>query len=354
MVRPSRAAGRLACASVAAALLAAAPARAQDTRFELNPDGTWTRVAEPAPGSDEELLVRARRLLADRYPATAKAILTEWIEAHAHEDHPLMPEALLLRGDARVAAGSEYKALYDYEEIIKLYPGSEQFVIALERELEIGIRYLSGLRRKFLGLRIDPANSTGEELLVRVQERLPGSRLAERAGLELANYYYRRSEMRQAAEAYEIFLVNFPGSEHRKFAMERRIKANIARFKGPRYDATGLIEARLLTEEFIELYPADAERAGLNDALLPWLDEAAASQVLESARWYFRRGDFPAARFTLRRLLRKHGGTAAATEALRIMHERGWIEPTPTPPTPPDTAPSDTPADTATPPGSTP
>ena len=265
-----------------------------------------------------------------------------------------MPEALLLRGDARVAAGSEYKALYDYEEIIKLYPGSEQFVIALERELEIGIRYLSGLRRKFLGLRIDPANSTGEELLVRVQERLPGSRLAERAGLELANYYYRRSEMRQAAEAYEIFLVNFPGSEHRKFAMERRIKANIARFKGPRYDATGLIEARLLTEEFIELYPADAERAGLNDALLPWLDEAAASQVLESARWYFRRGDFPAARFTLRRLLRKHGGTAAATEALRIMHERGWIEPTPTPPTPPDTAPSDTPADTATPPGSTP
>ena len=53
------------------------------------------------------------------------------------ERYPLSryrPDALLIRGDAIRAAGDEYEALFDYEEIARRYAGSDVFIPTLERE----------------------------------------------------------------------------------------------------------------------------------------------------------------------------------------------------------------------------
>src|SRR5690606_11705729 len=155
-------------------------------------------------------------------------------------------------------------------------------------------------------LRLDSAVGLGEELLIRVQERMPGSRLAERAALTLAENYYRRRQMRLASEMYGIYLANFPQTERREEAPRRQIYANVARFKGPRYDASPLIESEALIRRFQAEHPAEAEATGINQGLLVRIDESAAQQVLETARWYLQVADEPSALFTMRRLLRKH------------------------------------------------
>lgn len=76
--------------------------------------------------------------------------------------------------------------------------------------------------------------------------------------------------------------------------------ANIAKFKGPKYDASGLVEAKYLIRSFSDRYPAEAERAGMNDGLVARLDESAAVQMLEVARWYIRRDDPVSAKLTVR------------------------------------------------------
>ncbi|MFN8817004.1 MAG: GNAT family N-acetyltransferase [bacterium] len=309
----------------------AAPAAEQaapSTRptYRLDAAGGWMAQPGPADGSDEARILSARRLLAEDRPEEALTILTAYVEQYERSSNPLLSQAYLLRGDATSAAGNEYKALYDYETVIRAFPGTPEFVTAVERELEIGIRYLQGLDRKFLGMRFVPAIEEGEELLIRVQERLPGSRLAERAGIELADHYYRIRELKLAAEAYELFMQNFPLSSYRAKAMQRRVFANIARFKGPRYDAAALTDAATLIRRFMSLYPAQAEQAGLDDALLTRIDESGGQQFLEVARWYLVRNDPVAARLTLRRLIARHPQTAAAAEALRILTERGWLE----------------------------
>jgi len=239
-----------------------------------------------------------------------------------------LPEALLRRGDAYVMLGDEFEALYDYEEVIKGYPGSDQFVLALEREMEIAIRYLNGLRKKgMFGLRFEDAVPIGEELLIRVQERLPGSQLAERAGIELSDYYYRIRDLKMASESYDVFNRNYPRSEYRQKALLRRIYANIAQFKGPEYDSSSLIEAQQLIKRFVRLYPADAEQSGIGDALSARLDESAGAQMLEVGRWYISRGNDVSARLTLRRLLRRHPDTVAAQSAIRVFDEKGWDKP---------------------------
>ncbi len=323
--RTSRFGGRVLLASWAVGLGAWSAMGQSSKRFELDGSGQFERTSVPEPGSDEEILGRARELLANDKPAQARSILNTWIEEHSREDNPYLAEAYLLRGDAITADGNEYKALYDYEAVINEFPASPEFVTALERELEIGLRYLGGLRRRFLGLRIESGTSIGEELLVRVQERLPRSQLAERAAIELADYYYRVRDLEMAAEMYGIFLTNFPESQHRKKAMQRRIYSNIARFKGPRYNAAPLIEAQYLVEGFAQTYPADASAAGLNDALVARLDESLATQMLTTSQWYLKRGDRASARLSLGRLVREHPGTVAASRAAEIMADRGWL-----------------------------
>lgn len=294
-------------------------------KYNLNEQGQWQTSQAPKPGTDEAVVADARRFIAANQPEKAQELLDKWLAENETSGKAVVPAAFLARGDALSMQGDEFQALYDYEQIIKSFPGCGEFSIAVERELEIAIKYINGEYRKWIfGLRWINATDVGEELLIRVQERLPGSRVAERAGIELADHYYRVRELSLASTAYEMFLLNYPTSPYRLKAMQRRIYANIARFKGPRYDGSALIDARVLIDRFMSLYPAQAQQAGLDESLLTRIDETSGLQLLEVAGWYLQRADDASARFTLQRLIKKHPQTAAAQRAIETLTQRGW------------------------------
>lgn len=300
------------------------PAAAQSEVYILDDAREWRAVEEGHENEDQTLIDRTRRLLADDRPAEARKLITPFIDSQKGTGNPYMAQAYLLRGDAYVAADREYTALYDYEALIRQYPQSEEFRTALEREFEIAKAYLNGKRMKLMGMRIGSATDIGVELLIRIQERAPGSRLAEAAAIELADYYYRTREMKLARDAYDLYLLNHPNGPNRMKASQRRIYAEVARFKGPQYDAAGLLNARVLIRGFERQYPAEAERTGLNEGMVTRIDESLASQLLDAADWYVRQNDAPSARLTLRRLLLEHPESVAAEQARRMMRQRGW------------------------------
>ncbi len=305
--------------------LLAAPALAQSSEFRLDDSGDWTTTDAPEPGSDAAVMADATRFLAQDKPGKARDLLDEWLDEHKRQRNDFLPQAYFLRGVARVRDGREYKSLFDFEAIIRDYPSSPYFLKAVEQEYDIGVAYINGLKRRFLGFRWETARPTGEELLIRTQERVPGSELAEEAAMTLADHYYKRRELKLAAEMYSIFRQNYPDSTRVQRAMLREIEANIARFKGPRYDGSGLLDAKLLIEQYQKQYPADSIKSGVTDGLDAWIDESAAQQVLDTARWYLKVDDEPSARFTLGRLIRRHPATDAADEALDMMLARAWV-----------------------------
>lgn len=317
---------RLRLAQSVLIFLIAAGTHAQAQRSTLDPTQGWEAVKVESTDPARSALDEARSLIAREQPAKARELLSDWLDDDDFAESPYRAEALRLRGDAKYAMGVEFKALFDYEQVIREYPASAEFVTAIEREVEIGKKYLSGLRKKWLGMRIESKYGTGEELLIRAQERMPGSLIAEDAAIFLADYYFDKRRLEMASDMYDIFLRNFPNSPHRMHAMQRRVYSNIARFKGPRYDGSLLLESQLLIKRFARDYPAQAEQAGLTNALVVRLEESAAAQQLEAAEWYIRVGDGPAARYTLNRLLRDHTGTVAAAEGLSILQDRGWLE----------------------------
>lgn len=285
----------------------------------IAPDRTDAELA-----ADAAVVRSIRELNASGKHEAAELAATKFIETNDKLGNPYFPEVLLLRGDARLGQSEEWDALRDWERIVKEFPESDQFVPALERELDVAVLYLEGLRRKNWIFRIDDGKPAAEEIIMRINERLPGSRLGEKSLLILADFYYKSHDLRMAAETYDVFIKVFPKSDQRPLAMQRRAYANIAQFKGPRYDSSGLIEAQYQIRQFQREYPAQADRAGMGDALAVRVEESAAQQLLETSRWYMRRDDPVSARLTMKRLVKRHPLTGAAQEALRIMEENGW------------------------------
>jgi len=290
------------------------PAFGQET-YELEQDNQWQLTEPVAPDTPAGQLALARKALAAGDAKGAENLAGAWIDQH--ERSPLLAEAYLLRGDALRAQKSYYKALFDYEYVARGYPASEAFVTVVERELEIGTLYARGTKRKMWGMRILDAGDVAEELLIRAQERMPGSQLAEQAALELADYYFGRRKMNLAVEMYSIFLENYPGSDEVSKARKRLIYAHLATFKGPEFDASGLHEARAKLRELIVVEPAAAADFEA-ESLLTRLDESDARKMLLTARWYLRTGDPVAAELMIRRLVERYPRTLAASDALRL------------------------------------
>jgi outer membrane assembly lipoprotein YfiO len=303
----------------AAWLLALWAAPLSADTYELK-GGTFQQVQSWPEGSPEHGIQQIRRLIAEKESDDAVDLADDWIKQNPY--HPMIAQAYLLRGDAKAQDHSYYKALYDYEMVINLYPDSEAFFPALEREFQIAQTFSSGVKRRLWGMRIMPAEAEAEEFLIRIQERTPGSSLAEQAGKALGDHYYNRKEMLLAAEAYDIFLENYPRSQWRPEIMKKLIDANLATFKGPRFDATGLIEARERIDDYKRDFPASAEKQGA-DALLVRIDESLAQKALVTARWYDKKDKLVSAKFMYKRVIDDYPGSSAAQEASRRLEALG-------------------------------
>jgi len=288
----------------------------QAERYELDALDQWKKVADIDPSSEEAQLLAARRALIDGEPARAERLSSAFLERYPLSRY--RADALLVRGDAK-RGQDEYEALFDYEEICRRYPGSAVFIPALEREYEIAVTYADGLRRRFFGtFRWVDASEDAEELLIRVQERLPGSELGEKACMSLADYYFDKREMMMAAEAYRIFIENYPRSGRVSKARLRLIYAYLAGFRGPEYDASGLLEARAKLRSLQSLQPGLAQQVGA-ESILVRIEESEAAKFLSTAAWYLEVNDPISAELFIRRLVQRHPASIATLEALRIV-----------------------------------
>ncbi len=334
---------RLLLALLAPALMTAGAA-AQSTEYNLDDAEGWVEVARPEPGTPEAVIAEARTALVEGSPSRAYALIDRWIQENdplgdnprvktdrgiefVGGGSPWLPNAYLLRGDCLLAMDREWHALSDYEtNIAARYPESDVFPIALERQFEIAKLYMNGLKRRVLGVRFESAADDAVEAMLRIQERMPRSELAERAAIEVMDYYYRTGQLELATTMSDIYLTNYPRGQRRVEALVLAIKANIALYRGPTYNGASLLDAREQIRRLMTLYPNVAEREGLGDAQLEAIDEASADQMFDTARWYMQRNDQPSAKFMLKQLVRKHPRSQAAAVAVRVMESQRWIE----------------------------
>src|SRR5215467_1933972 len=155
--------------AVAATILWLPAFASAQTSYQLDNKSGWTQQDQAAPDPEHAPLDNARRLIAQGQFSRARDLMDTWIDDHENSDSPHLPEAYLLRGNARLGMDKEYSALFDYEKIANKYPESSSFAPALERELDVAILYLNGLRKPSLGMRLDSGVDVAEEIILRTK-----------------------------------------------------------------------------------------------------------------------------------------------------------------------------------------
>ncbi|HSI35646.1 MAG: outer membrane protein assembly factor BamD [Phycisphaerae bacterium] len=268
------------------AVLCAAPAGGLEPQtIELRAGRYWEPVKSPttAPVSDPAI-DRAAEILETGNPAAAKSLVLGWIKRQPR-DAALRDRALFLLGVANFKVGERVESYYNFDELMDLYPESRYFYAALERQYDIADAYLNGYKNKFLGMPILGAQDEAIEMLFRIQQRSPGSPLAEKALRRTGDYYYANADYDLAADAYQVLIKDYSRSPEIPQVKLKRAFAQLAQFKGTKFDPTPVINARTALEEIQNDYPELARQENVA-AIIERIDSAVARKHNQTAAFY--------------------------------------------------------------------
>lgn len=272
--------------------------------------------AEIAPAGD---LAQARALLAHGEAKKARKLLDKWAENHPDDERYF--EGVFLLGEAWFECRDYYRAYEQYEVVVENTAG-ELFRSALRREKDVALAFLSGEKRivwKFLRL---PAHEEAIDILDRIWERVPGTRLGEDALLIKANHFFQRGEMDVAQDEYANLAREYPAGRFVQLAMLRSAEAAEAAFPGIRFDDRPLLEAQERYRQVQSSFPAYAAREDVS-LRLEGIRELRAAKDLDIGRWYERTRQPGAAEFYYRQLLADWPDTLAAAEARQCLRALG-------------------------------
>jgi len=300
---------------------ATAPATGPSRTWTYDGRGNWTPSTAPATTAatqpaDNPTLDRVDRLLAAHRHGEARKLVLDWLKKN--RGAPDRDRGVFLLAEAYYQYGARIRAFYHLDELLDLHPDSKLFYPALEKQYEIADRFLRGYKRRLLGMPMLGAQEEGIDMLFRIQERVPGSPLAERALLRTADYYYDRGQYDLAADAYGAYTRGYPRSPVIHRVKLRQAFASLAQFRGRYYDVTPLIDARAQLESFQAAFPEMAEQEGV-PAVLRRIDSSMADKLYATADFYRRTHEPRAAAYTYRYLISRYPDSAEAGAARRSL-----------------------------------
>ncbi len=312
----------------------AAVARAQDPSppaAEFR-DGKWQSIAPVAPRAvapDPEL-DHIQDLLDHKDGQAALNVGIEWVKTRS-KTAPQRDRCLYLIAQALYMTDDWIRAYYYLDELMDEYPSGGLFSAGLEMQYHIADGFLNGHKTRILGLPIASAEDEAIEMMYRIQQRSPGSPVAERALLRTADFYYATGDYDLAQDAYDFYAKQYGRSERLPQAKLRAAFAALARFRGPRFDATPMLDARTKLADFAVAYPALAADENV-PGILAKIDDELAIKLYLTADYYRRTGATDGAVYMYRYLILtypKGPHVADARAALHGMPDWALAQPAP-------------------------
>lgn len=302
----------------------APPTKAQDEQYRerevLDPESDdWVEQTVDADLPPADALDEARQLLAKGNSGKAFKRLKKW--TGENPDHERYFEGMYLLGEAQFERRRFYQA-YEAYEVVADNTAGELFYKTLRREMDVARAFLSGEKRIVWGFMRLPAYDDGIEILDRVWERVPGTRLGETALKLKADYFFAVGDLDLAQDEYVNLTREYPHGRYVQPAMLRSAEAAAAAFPGIKFEDRALLDADVRYRRVQSAFPAFAERERVGDRL-EGIRQQRSEKDLDIARWYERTKQTGAAEFYYRLVLNDWPDTLAAGEAQRRLRAMG-------------------------------
>jgi outer membrane assembly lipoprotein YfiO len=296
-------------------LTLAAIARADEKKTWEFQNGNWAPVSTPTTEPiAEPTLDRAEELLFHNRYEPAREMLLAWEKTNKRS--LARDRCIYLLAEAFYQDDNRIKAFYYLDELMDEYPDSGLFYPALQKQYEIADAYLGGYKEKLLGMRILDRSDEGVEMMYRIQQRSPGSPLAEKSLLRTADYYFSDQDYDVAQDAYTFYARNYPRSPEIPRVRLRAAFASLAQFNGVLYDPTAIIDARAQLVDIQRKYPELAAEENVS-SVIEQIDSAFARKILETAHFYERTHEIKGAVYQYRFLANTYPNSPEGIDAKR-------------------------------------
>jgi outer membrane protein assembly factor BamD (BamD/ComL family) len=273
--------------------------------------GTWVTQERPPEQGPADALDESRGLLAEGRPKKARKRIEAWLDAHPESERYF--EAMWLLGETYFETRDYWKAVEHYQLVAESASG-EVFHRANERSVRVAQAFLSGQKRRVWKVLRLPAYDEGVEILDRVWQREPGTRLGEMSLKLKADHFFERGEVELAYDEYANLVMQYPSGRYVQLGMLRTAEAAEAAFPGIRFDDRPLLDAAERYRQLQATFPAYAQHENVGERL-DGIQEKRAAKDLDIGRWYERTRRPDAAAYYYREIMADWPGTLAAAEA---------------------------------------
>lgn len=216
-----------------------------------------------------------------------------------------------------------YEAYQAYQRVIDKYPFSERIKEIIEKEYAIAEKFMSGQKRKVLGMTL-PVENPAIEVFSKVVDNSTYGPLAPKAQYKLGLVLKGLQRYYEAEDAFNKVISNYPDSEWVEPAKFQIASCRSAVSRSSDYDQGATGEAKQKFEEFVREHP-DAVLSQEAEGNIAKLKEKEAEASFNTARFYEKQKAYQAAKIYYDNVVNNYpesAWTAKALERLQVMEKK--------------------------------
>ena len=283
--------------------------------------GKWSNPKYAVKPTPKEQLVYAQAVFSDKKYKDAREEFKRLIQYFPKSVEAA--EAQFYLGLCGEAEDNYYQAYLDYQKMIEMYPFSERIQEAIGKEYKIADEFMSGKKRKAMGVAL-PVENPAIEIYKKVVDNSPYGTLAASAQYKLGLVLKGAGRYFEAEDEFNKVISAYPDSEWVSAAKFQIASCKASVSKSPDYDQESTREAKSKFEEFVREHP-DAELSKEAVENLKGLEEKEAESNFEIGRFYEKRKIPESAKIYYNTVIEKFPKSpwaAKAQERLEFMEKR--------------------------------
>ncbi|MFQ5591048.1 MAG: outer membrane protein assembly factor BamD [Phycisphaerae bacterium] len=273
----------------------------------------WVELPPPPSGTPDGDLYRIKAQLRKGRYRHALSAIKRFVKDHG-ETAPQFPAVLIAKAEALIGRREYYKAYGVVQQFLSKYAGMALTSDALRLKFVIAETFLSGVKRKLLGLRLLPGEDLAYRILDEIAVDYPDSKWAVFAIKTKADHLFLNGDHSLSELEYARLIKEHPRSRYHRPALRRIADAALASFRGIEYDEAALIEADERYREYIGHYPHTGDTRDI-ELLLDGISEQRAEKEFSIGRYYERTRHISSALFYYRSVMSGWPESVAAAKA---------------------------------------
>jgi outer membrane protein assembly factor BamD len=230
------------------------------------------------------------------------------------------PAALFNSGRMYEKQGKLEKAFLQYQGIVDRYPRSEDFEPALEAEYNIGKAFLEGKRVEVYGVPTLPSMAKAEDMFKKIVINAPFSKIAPLAQFGIGQALQKQGSITAAVTAYQQVVDRYPNSPVAADAMYQIGYVYLQASRATGYDETAAVRAQEAFEDYLVKFPGSPKAPQAQDNL-KILQGRKSNDAFNIARFYDRQHNYKAAYVYYNEVLQQQPDSYQANRAKQRMDQ---------------------------------